>query len=211
MRRGIYAQPGSPYLWLLRQAGVEFGDVETLVGNLGVEGALGRLYNAGVHVTLDEFKAKRPLRRGSSTLAASARDFDNPLLTRHYETRTGGSRSTGARLIVDLDAVGAEACYDQVFLQTFGLLDRPKALWRPAPPGSAGLKSVLHLARLGYTVDRWFSQVPVSFRTDWRHAAFVHAIALASRASGRPLASPEHVPLGRADVIARWLATQTAQ
>ena len=210
VRRGIYAQPESPYLWLLRHAGVEFGDVERLVGDLGVEGALGRLYDVGVHVTLDEFKAKRPLRRGSSTLATSARDFDNPLLTRHYETRTGGSRSAGTRLIVDLDAVGAEACYDQVFLQTFGLSDRPIALWRPVPPGSAGLKDVLRLARLGHTVDRWFSQVPVSFRTDLRHAAFVYAIAVTSRASGRSLAHPEHVPLGRADVIARWLATQTA-
>src|SRR5688572_5634160 len=71
VRRGIYAQPQSPYLWLLRHAGVELGDVEKLVAELGVEGAIGRLYDAGVHVTLDEFKAKRPLRRGSSTLVTS--------------------------------------------------------------------------------------------------------------------------------------------
>jgi hypothetical protein len=140
-----------------------------------------------------------------------ARDFDNPLLTRHYETRTGGSRSARTRLIVDLDAVGAEACHEQVFLQTFGLVDRSKAQWRPAPPGSAGLKGALRLARLGHSLDRWFSQVPVSYRTDWRHAAFVHAIAVTSRANGRPLAHPEHVPLNRAEVIARWLATHTAR
>ena len=40
LRHGVYAQPQSPYLALLRHAGIELGDVEAAVRDEGVEGAL---------------------------------------------------------------------------------------------------------------------------------------------------------------------------
>ena len=58
---------------------------------------LERLYEAGVHVRLDEFKGRAPIRRGSLTLQVGSHDFDNPLATHHLSMTTGGSRSAGTR------------------------------------------------------------------------------------------------------------------
>ena len=49
-------------------------------------------------MTLDEFKGRVPIRRGQSVVPTEGGAFDNPLLTRHYEARTGGSRSPGSPL-----------------------------------------------------------------------------------------------------------------
>jgi hypothetical protein len=206
VRRGVYEHAASPYLPLLRQAGISYDDCVRLVGELGIEAMLERLYDAGVHVTLDEFKGRRPISRGALTVETEGRAFDNPLLTRHYEARTGGSRSRGTRFIVDLELLEHDAAYDELFLDMFDLGARPGSLWHPAPPGSAGLKWALRFARLGHPIARWFSQTPVSFAFDARQAAFIRTIAFISRVSGRPVPQPQHVPLPDAVTIARWLA-----
>ena len=97
LRRGIFDNPASPYLALLRHAAIEFGDVVELVRRGGVEGALRHLYEAGVRVSLEEFKGRRPIERPGLSLPASGAAFDNPLLAAHYKSSTGGSRSVGGR------------------------------------------------------------------------------------------------------------------
>ena len=93
LERAVFANPSSPYLKLFRHAGVELGDVEDWIRTDGVDGALATLYDAGVHVTLDEVKLRRPVRRGSLEFETSERDWDNPLPRKHLEGRSGGSRS----------------------------------------------------------------------------------------------------------------------
>ena len=66
--RAIYGQAGSPYRWLLRQAGCEWGDVRALVAREGVDGALGILAQQGVYVTFDELNGRRAAVRGSARL-----------------------------------------------------------------------------------------------------------------------------------------------
>ena len=211
VRRGIFDRGEGPYRPLFRHAGIGCGDLERMVRDQGVEGTLEVLYDAGVRVTLDEFKGRVPMRRAGEDIATGRGAFDNPLLTRHYETQSSGSRGAPTRLIIDLELLAHEAAYESVFLRSFGLTDRPKGLWHPAPPGSAGLKLVLRLAHLGYPVERWFSQTPVSLRDDHRHAVFVHAMRLASRIHGRALARPEHVRLDDAATVAAWLAQCVAR
>jgi hypothetical protein len=206
VRDAIYAEPSSPYLALLRHAGVDYGDVARLVETEGVEGALVWLHAAGVHVTLDEIKGRRPIRRGSLELATSPASFDNPLPSRSFAARTGGSRGPGRRLLIDLDLIAHEACYEQITGTALGLLDRPKAVWRPVPPGTAGLKTVLRFAKIGAPFSRWFSQSPVRSAVEWRHMLFTSAVGATARWQGRRLPAPEHVPIGRADIVAAWLA-----
>jgi hypothetical protein len=208
--RGVYERRDSPYLPLLLRAGVAYGDVARLVGEVGVEGALERLYDAGVHVTLDEFKGRVPIRRPGLDVPTAGSGFDNPFLTAHYESRSSGSRGQGARLVVDLDLVEHEACYDRQFFDDFHLMGRPKLLWRMAPPGASGLKMVLRLARLGGRYDRWYSQAPPGFKADPKHAVFIRAIAAAARWHGRALPMPEHLPVSDAVTVARWLADRRA-
>lgn len=207
VRDAVYGRPASPYLALLRHAGVEYADVEQLVQQDGVEGALSRLYDAGVHVTLDEFKGRRFIRRGSLEIPTSSSSFDNDLPSQQFVARTGGSRTGGQRLLIDLELLAHETGYEIETWTQFGLTGRPRALWRPAPPGTAGIKSLLKFAKIGWPIDRWFSQSPLGPRTDWRHWLFTSAILTA----GRPLARPEHVPPHEAHVIARWLADRRAE
>src|SRR4051794_41171911 len=49
--RAIFTYVSSPYTWLLRAAGIEFGDIQTLVAQNGVEATLEILRRAGVYVT----------------------------------------------------------------------------------------------------------------------------------------------------------------
>src|SRR5688572_1908117 len=171
VRRGIFEHEHSPYLPLLRRARITYDTCTRLVDAHGIEGMLDRLYDAGVQVTLDEFKGRHPIRRGDLVIPTDARSFDNPLLARHFEARTGGSRSAGTRFLVDLDLLRHDAHYDVLFLEMFGLGARPGALWHPGPPGCAGLSWALRFASLGRPLERWFSQTPVSFRHGGRHAA----------------------------------------
>src|SRR5688500_6106263 len=71
LRERVYASPTSPVAALLRHAGVTGADIEELVERDGVEGALARLAASGVYVTLDEFKGRRPIRRGSFELTVA--------------------------------------------------------------------------------------------------------------------------------------------
>src|SRR4029450_14013666 len=52
LERAVYANPRSPYLALLSHAGAQLEDVARLVDSEGLEGALDRLHDAGVHLTL---------------------------------------------------------------------------------------------------------------------------------------------------------------
>jgi len=93
--RAIYRNPKSPYLTLLRHAGVELGDLSALVAHDGVEGTLDELVTAGVYVTYDELCGRRPAVRGSGRFAFQANDFDNPLVHPHVIRYTGGSTGPG--------------------------------------------------------------------------------------------------------------------
>jgi hypothetical protein len=64
-RRAIYAQPHSPYRALLEHVGCEPPDLARLVRDEGLDGALLELLGKGVYLTIDEFKGRRPVERGS--------------------------------------------------------------------------------------------------------------------------------------------------
>jgi hypothetical protein len=215
LERGVFGNPKSPYLALMRRAGVERGDLASLVRRHGVDGALAELYDAGVYVTLDEFKGRSPIRRPGVDLTVGDRDFDNPLMTPHYEARTGGSRAVrgiGKRVPVDLRLLAHEAAYDSVFLSALDASKRPMAMWRPVLPAGAGFKILLRHAKIGVRAERWFSQTePRLSRDSSKYQLFTTAAVVASRLCGRSLPWPEHTPLEDAVKVARWLADKTAR
>ncbi|MGH9387344.1 MAG: hypothetical protein ACRD2N_24025 [Vicinamibacterales bacterium] len=207
LRDGVFAHPDSPYLGLMRHAGVTRDDVDTLMRSEGIEGTLTRLHEAGVYVTLDEFKGRSSIRRGSYVHEVSADDFDNPLQAVHFTGVTGGSRGSRRRLLIDLGMLTHDAaCYD-AFTDAWDIGHRPMAIWRPVPPDNSGIKKVLVRLKVGSAVERWFSQNAVSWRGGQaRFAAFTHFTAAAARALGRSFPTPEHVELDHADTVARWVA-----
>ena len=65
VKHAVFEDRGSPYRRLLGWAGCEYGDIERLVRQRGVEGALSVLFQAGVYLTADELKGRRPVVRGT--------------------------------------------------------------------------------------------------------------------------------------------------
>jgi hypothetical protein len=212
IERGIYENPRSPYKRLLKNAGFDLQDVACLVRQEGIEGALDKLYSAGVYVTLNEFKGRQPIQRPGLYFNVRPKDFDNPLLTKHYEASTGGSRGRGTRLPIDFDLLTHEAATHSLFLTSFDVVDRPMGLWRPLPPGLAGINNLLRHTKLGKQVERWFTQNKTSPNPEnLKYFLFTNYTIYYSRLLGTPLPLPEYVPLERANKVAEWLALKKKQ
>lgn len=207
LEHAVFGVRSSPYRWLMETAGIRLPDLVPAVRDGGVEATLADLHAAGVFVTLDEFKGRRPMVRNGRTRETRSHDFDNPLSTAHLPASTGGSRSRGTRVFVDLAHYERDAVYDRLFLEAFDLLDRPWGAWRPLPPYGAGLKSMMSHAKMGHRPGRWFAQNGLRFAPGaWKHAVMTRLIFATARLAGRPLPRPDRVPLGEAWRVAEWLA-----
>ena len=158
LKRGVFENSRSPYRALLDHAGLNFSEINRLVSIHGIEGALQKLLHLGVFVSIDEFKSRKPIRRAGLEISTQPRDFDNPLLHKHYEAKTGGSRGLRMRLVVDLDLLAYEAAQTQLFLMEFGLAGAATGMWRELPPGMVGIKNWLRHAKIGRSIEKWFSQ-----------------------------------------------------
>ena len=205
--RGVYANPGSPYRALLGAAGIELGDVETLVAERGLEPALESLRDAGVYATLDEFKGRAGLERDGVSMPLGDGDFDNPLIAGHYWGVTGGSRGTSRRVAVDLRRFRTEAAGQVLFREAFGLDGRPFGIFRVIPPSRAGLNNYLYQVKSGGSVDRWFN--PYRPPRDLENLSFRLFTAYTLR-TGRRLAGgirrPEYCPPEQMGRVAGWLS-----
>jgi len=207
LRKGVFEYPKSPYLALMKWAGIEYGDIERMVAVDGVEGTLEHLFDAGIHVGLEEAKGRRPIKRPGLTLDVTDGDFDNPLSTRDFEVQTGGSTGPRRRAGVDFDLLAYDAACKFVFHQAHGLEARPFATWHAIPPGSAGLKNALASVKCGYPMERWFSPMPVSWKpSTFKSAVFTTYAVHVPRLWGYRIPAPEHVPVDEAGRIAGWLA-----
>ena len=91
MKRAVFGRPLSPYRALLQHAGCELGDLERLVRDDGLEGALRTLLRRGVYLTVDELKGRRPVVRGQLTLSVGREDCWNPLVTARLLRYPSGS------------------------------------------------------------------------------------------------------------------------
>jgi hypothetical protein len=205
LRSAVYARPSSPYLQLLEHAGIEHGDVETLVADDGVEGALTRLHQEGVRVSLDEFKGRAPIRRGAVELPVAPEDFDNPLASHDLRGTSSGSRGAPRRVFVDLAQTRRDAAHQLRFMDAAGLLGRPSALWRPLPPALPGIGQTLRFAHCGQGMERWFTPIPLR-EAPIRSAGFVVLTMGVLRSVGIEVGWPRHVPLAEPGPVIEWIA-----
>ncbi len=211
LKLGVYDQPDSPYKQLLSHAGFEYDEVVKLIRKQGIEATLSILYDAGVRVSLDEFKGRTPIERPGISIPPNPRQFDNPLTARHYEAQSSGSRGAGTRIVLDLDLLQYESAYAALFLDAFALHHRPIGGWMAVLPGAAGMKLVLRYLQAGHTVDRWFTPFPwitwSTIKSSYlKYVIFAGYTALASRMMGKAFPLPIHVPLQQPETAVRWLA-----
>lgn len=203
-RRAIYEHPGSPYRQLLSLAGCEYGDLERLVSKDGVEGTLRVLYRHGVYLTVDEFKGRRPVVRGSATIAVDPARLRNPSSAFHVPARSSGSRSVGTPVLLDLAFVRDCAVDTFLALDARGGSDWLKADWEV--PGGGALFRLLKFASFGAPPVRWFSQLdPAAPGLHPRYRWSVRVMGWGSLLGGVPLPHPLYVPLDDPLPIAHWM------
>jgi hypothetical protein len=201
----IDGRPDSVYARLLEFAGCELGDVERIVADHGVEGALQRLVQEGVYLTVDEFKGRRPAVRGSQTFEVRMDDLRNPGAVVHGLAQSGGSRGAPTVVPIDLAFVRDHAVNTHLTLDAHGGAGWVHAHW--GVPGGTAVTNLLEFAKGGNPAMRWFT--PVAANAPGIHPRYrvgSSALRLVAKAAGVPIPRPEFVPLDDPRPIARWMS-----
>lgn len=201
----IYAEPANPITALLRSARCEYGDLEHLVEQEGIEGALFTLFRHGVYLTEDELKGRRLTVRGSTTLHVDQAQLRNPQLGVKVIGQTSGSTGRRAPIAFDFATVKEETVPMVVLEDTLGSRNHARAIWNV--PGAAALGSLLQTAVLGGRTARWFSQIPpASKELHPRYRWSARVLRLGGRLASVPIPAPEHVSLDDPGPIVEWMA-----
>jgi hypothetical protein len=200
VRFAVFNNPRSPYLQLFRAAGCELGDVEALVAREGVEGALQALVADGIYVLFDEFKGRKPAVRGSQTFAFRDKDFDNPLITPHYEVRSGGTWGRPTRIVIDLEYLADRAPLWSIWFAAHDLIGAPLVFLTPYYPGVVNLQLIC--AKFGTRFDKWFATASGGSTAYQLVSALVHGAA--RHAAGFP--RPEFVTARDSARVGEYLA-----
>jgi hypothetical protein len=212
VERGVFGYARSPYLPLLTAKKIKLDDLRSWVRRDGLEASLRVLEQEGVYFTVDEFKGKTPVRRGSVTLLCDERMFDNPYLSDAYEVRSGATRSVGTRIRIDFNYLHQRCLYDAFLLNLHGCLAAPLANWFPVFPGAPGINSSLRFAHIGNPVQKWFSQVTGDqVQVNWEKKLGTATIFTVHELAGNPLARPEYASLRDAAKVARWASEALAE
>ncbi len=205
VRSGVYETPRNPFRAMLTHAGCGPDDLARLVRLEGVEGALRVLLRAGVYVTVDELKGRRPIVRGSLSLEVDPRYFRNPGARMGIPVTSGGSRGPGLRLDTDLELLWESFTDIRLFLDARGGLD-----WRFAVWGVPGGVTVAQLAGLAVTsrfapqfVSRISPRAAGAKRPGyWGSLLLIRA---AGRLAGRPFPPAFHASITDPTPLVRWL------
>jgi hypothetical protein len=212
VQKGIFQNHNSPYLKLLKTAGCDFSDIESMVKKEGIESTLQTLMAKGVYFSWEEFKGKCQTIRGSEKFDFSIKDFDNPYLPNTYQVRSSRSRSAGTRTAFDLKHVLDKTAYCLPALAAYNATNYPAGLWIPILPSSAGLNAILQFLKTGVPILKWFTPVNESqLQSSFRDRVALRYIISSSRFWGRHIPHPEYVDLKNALIIAKWIANTKMQ
>ena len=197
LERGVYSNLRSPYRRLLEHARCELGDVESMVKSDGLEATLRKLSEAGVYITVEEYKGKKPVERNGLSFVVHPEDFDNPeiRIDDSVEAVSGATRSKGIRTHLGFDFLTHEAAVDGVFFDGLGLNGATYALYHDFVEG------LLKAGKRGVSPQRWF--FPVSSN---KNKLRCFCTVAAGRMLGYSFAWPELIDSGCAWKVAEWLA-----
>jgi hypothetical protein len=208
VRRGIFEYPKSPYLPLLKHAQCELGDLEASVRSKGLDPTLRALREAGVYVSFEEYKGRKPLVRGGEVIPVGPQSFANPLTVKGYTVETGGTSSGAAsRINTDLDSIWSTVPHLMLLRHIHGAMGLPWAMWRGPLPDPTGVGIILRgTPYLGHP-ETWFSPIVEEEFTPTlkNRIATAYIIWMTRLICGR-CPSPEPVRLDQAVVLARWAA-----
>ncbi len=206
-KNAIFLNVKSPYLALFKHYRISYDDVEKMVKNNGLDVALKLLKEKGIYLTIEEFKGKRIFVRDGVEFKFREDDFDNPFLSNYYSVKTGGTRSRGTRTLLDLDFFSEKAVYYPLIFKIHNLDDCKIGLWAPAPPLGAGILPLLHFAKAGKQVLKWFSPIKLNLM---RIISF-KLMQQISKAANIKLPYPEYAAIKDVGKVVDWIIETKAR
>jgi hypothetical protein len=202
--RFVFANPQSPYRRLLALAGCERGDLVRLVRQEGVEATLDALFRQGVFLTVEEFKGRRPIVRGSTTIEIDPVQLSNPGATVHFVAHSSGSREPRTAVPFDLGSVRDHAVNRRLSLEARGALRWHHAVW--GVPGGGELVIILRFAACGAPPRHWFSPIdPAAPEVHSRYRWSAAMVKWGSILAGVPLPEPRHASMDDPQAILAWM------
>jgi hypothetical protein len=206
-RRAIYESPGSPYRDLLTLAGCEYGDLERLTQQEGVEGALRLLLRRGVYLTVNELKGRQPVVRGSATLTVAPSQLLNPYSDAQLLKASGGSRGPRTPVPISFAWYRDRAVNTALFFDARGAKGWLHARWAASTSGVLKDLEYCSLETFERPPARLFSQVdPAAPGLHPRYHWGARALRWGSLLAGIRLPRVEIAPLDRPLPIAHWMA-----
>ncbi len=204
-RNIIYPNPANPYRQLLDLVGCQYGDLERLVRQDGIEGALRSLLRKGVFLSVNEFRGREPVIRGSSTIAVDPFQLRNPLSAVHMPVQTGGSRSGGTQIPMDLAFMRDRSVDTCLSLNARSGDGWVKAIW--GVPGGFAIAVALEFSGFGSPLERCFFLVdPAARGLHPRYRWSIRALQWAGFLTPRRLPKPQCVAIDDPLPIAHWMA-----
>lgn len=202
----VWPFPESPTARLLAAAGLESGDVRTIVHDRGLVDALEHLRDLGVHVSYEEAQGRQTVVRGSTRFDVDPSDFFNPIVPADYLATTGGSRSKGTPVELSFRWQRRQGVQRAIQHDMAGTSGAPTAVWLPVFPSAAGFGAVMKQTAGGNRPERWFSQVPTDLAGIESHKQLANKAIPALNALARTgLPSPEHVPTSDPEPVVEWM------
>jgi len=199
----VFAPPHSPYGTMFDRAGLDVATLRAWVARDGVETALRELREAGVFVSYEELKGRKPIVRRGEVVPTGPRDFDTPGARGHLQLTTSGSTGLANAVYQDLDHIAELAASELPVLAAYGVATAPTVHWTHILPGS-GIRYVLTRARQGQLRHVWFTPMGWRESQHWRkYGAATRYMVAAMRRAGIEVEAPIHAPPADAIQVAR--------
>src|SRR5689334_8229211 len=197
--------PESPYARLMTHVGCTMYDIADTVSRDGIEAALLQLYRAGVYLSGDEFKGRRPLKRGSLSFTVDPASLVNPRAVVHGLSQSSGSRGARTPVPIDLAFVRDHAVNTHLALDAHGGGEWVHA--HHGVPGGTAVTNPLELAHGSRPPARWFTPIdPATRGLSPRYRLGARAMRSVSSAAGVPLPGPTYAPFNDPMPVIRWMA-----
>ena len=206
VRSCLSATGRNPYPALFKLAGCEYQDVVSLVRTKGLEGTLNSLFEAGIFVSFEESKGRKPIVRHREHIRIHPDDFDNAYLKTAFSGRSSGSTGSRTRTLIDLEYVLDELPVRMLTYDAHQILFSPTVLWRGVLPALSGILEILRSSLIGNLPEFWYT--PFVGRKS-RFAGKLYLLTMAAvalaRCLGRRLPLPRLVELDDPEPIIRWI------